>query len=366
MFRNSWVRIVISIVLIALFLMVLALYQGRSVPVPPATLVAAQPTNTPAPTKALTKALTPAPTATLRPTIELIELNPPAKVATVVPTVKVEATFTPIVLRVEPTATTIPTEENIPQPGVVEAAELGLVSPQVLQSLAALGYSSFDWFTQDWGLKLAQDNAQPVAGEIDPREVTTCPFEVTCVRIIREKDAQDNILPFWISSPVDCWEDGYRQNPGVLRPGGYSRPEKSGIPPKFSGLAEGVTIRLCPAMAVVSTVAPREQKDEIIVPTKIPTVAPTTVPASSGWTEKEVRKNFQLGDNAKLTQQGGDWLLASSDGKPVQMTNTMECWMDGYRDAPGQMRPGATDPKVGVPPGFTGLVGGATLRPCSP
>lgn len=241
----------------------------------------------------------------------------------------------------------------------------------VLAQLELLGYSSVEEFAQAWGITLGGDLQN---ANVDPREVGTCPFETQgCIRILREKDQANNVIPFRISNATTCWHDGWRREPGETRPGGYTNPERSGLPPSASGiLVEGVTLRVCKNTGSSGTL-PGEADVDAPAATKTPTEKdsnpkPTSAPQGTGggtnatWSEASAREEFHLAADVVLTASGNGYAASHASGK-FYIENNRTVWIDGYRDQPGELFEGSDDPKFRIPPGFKGEVGGATLYP---
>ena len=114
------------------------------------------------------------------------------------------------------------------------------------------------------------------------REFTTCPGEslARCVRVPREKNAQNLIATFWAKNPTDCRQDGYSLNPqtGLMQ---------TGIPANFEGLMEGFTIRPCTpgatygvasgtGFALSASVAPSSMLSETMDLTQTASITDTT------------------------------------------------------------------------------------------
>ncbi len=232
----------------------------------------------------------------------------------------------------------------------------------------------------------------------------------------------------WLVTNVcSNWVDGFRVNPGEVRPDFSNHPDgpRISIPPhSYQVAAEMATLRPCDEPQLFSVTpsgngnvnlrsGPGESFDQVgtLVPGQIvssdgyvlvdqeqwyrvsdsdgtrawvtgwvvqvtPITTATTAaqpvpaaqsvqPAPADWSESTVRTLFALPVGVTLTQCAGEtncWVVASV---PTSLTNSSGCWQDGYRAEAGEPRPGQEDPKVGIPPGFTGLVEAATLRPCS-
>lgn len=270
----------------------------------------------------------------------------------------------------------------------VEAAVVTLPG-DVMQQLSLLGYSSFEAFASQWGLKVGFDLAN---GEVDPRELTVCPFETKgCVRMLREKDQYNNIIPFYISNQSGCWHDGWRREVGPARPGGYTVPTRSGVPPQFSGLIEGITIRACRAQDGTSGTLPGTNVPVVGQPQQPPItggdlvyvglkIVPSTnlnVRSGPGTEYPEVGQ-FSLGTSAVVVEQqpGLSWLK-------VRLDNGIEGWVAGWLTSANLPAPvGSAVPTVtpvpsqtggGAPPvtgdlgstyGVTILAGSPNLRDC--
>lgn len=225
--------------------------------------------------------------------------------------------------------------------GIPTGAQAGTVE----FALASQGYADLNQFAAAWGIIFGND---PSKGQVDPAEVGVCPFEANCLRILREKDMGSYIIPFQITNPTSCTMDGWMDSPEARATLGRKTPAGaigSGVPSGFTGLVQGITIRPCNGMIVEVASAPAASV------------------ATGAWDEAAAKAEFQLGANAVLAFDGSCYAVSSSDGQPIQITNPRPDWVDGYRDQPGELRPGSDDPKLGIPPGFSGLVGGATLCP---
>ena len=190
------------------------------------------------------------------------------------------------------------------------------VSGDVQTQLQKLGYDNLESFAKAWGLILGFN---PANAEVDPREVTICPFEDGCVRLVREKDTPNRIIPYRLSSPANCWLDGFRHEPGILRPGNYEIPEKSGVPPGFTGLIEGITIRPChaqPTSVVPSTSAATEGG--------IITIQAENLNVRSGpGTEYPVIGKLTLGQRLPERSRSGSWV-------EVTLPNGQTGWVAGW------------------------------------
>lgn len=90
-------------------------------------------------------------------------------------------------------------------------------------SLTALGFSSREEIISFFDME-----------GVEPREIATCPGEVNCVRILREKDANGFIKPFKMTNPTTVTFDGWR---AAGQTGGQAK-----VPPG-TWWVEGVTIR---------------------------------------------------------------------------------------------------------------------------
>lgn len=148
-------------------------------------------------------------------------------------------------------------EATIPSTVLTEEAPLiSLIAADVLIQIQRLGYSTAADFAEAWSLRFGADKAN---GEIEPSEIVICPGELNgCVRIAREKNASGTVeWAFFARNPTNCKQDGYRREPGV---GG-----QTGVPPKFEGLLEGVTIRRC-LETNTSEILPEEDQIESSAP----------------------------------------------------------------------------------------------------
>lgn len=224
------------------------------------------------------------------------------------------------------------------------------------------------------------------------------------------------------------WLDGYRVNPGEVRPDFSEHPEREfvSIPPhSYSIEVEMATLRPCDvpqeftlsplgdqavnirvepneASQILSSLQPRTNavSDGFVIidekswyrvwlngahlwvagwvvnatpvaeqPAPVPAVA-TPVPSvqnapSQDWSVSAVRALFGIPAETSLTACPGEnacWVVTTV---PTSLINNSGCWQDGYTSQEHEVRPGQTDSKVGIPPGFTGTVEAATLRPCS-
>jgi hypothetical protein len=243
-------------------------------------------------------------------------------------------------------------------------------SQDVLTQLNKLGYESIEEFATAWGLKIGSDMAN---GETDPREITVCPFETQgCVRILREKN-EDAVIEwaFYAENPDNCWHDGYRRLAGEVRPGGYQIPERTGVPPQFKGLLEGITIRKCQEAGTSGTLPGSAD------PTRTPTETgsaprPTSAPQGTGggtsstaWSEAAARSEFKLASEVKLSVVDVICFAAKADDGSFSIYNPRSEWINGWRIEPGTLRPGATEQpgQSGIPPKETVEAEGATLCP---
>ncbi|NTU46425.1 hypothetical protein HGA88_02265 [Candidatus Roizmanbacteria bacterium] len=91
-------------------------------------------------------------------------------------------------------------------------------SDPVLIALSRIGFSSREEFIRYFQM------------DVQPFEIATCPEEDNCVRVLREKDSANRILPFHMTNPTSVTFDGWRTG---------SQPK---VPPG-SWEVEGVTIR---------------------------------------------------------------------------------------------------------------------------
>jgi hypothetical protein len=74
---------------------------------------------------------------------------------------------------------------------------------------------------------------------VEAREIAACPGEVNCIRILREKDANNYIQPFKMTNPTSMTFDGWRatSQPGINWDGNQAK-----VPPG-TWYVEGITIR---------------------------------------------------------------------------------------------------------------------------
>lgn len=112
---------------------------------------------------------------------------------------------------------------NTPTPAPAAGTVAGSTDPLAL-SLAALGFSSREELIAFFAMK-----------GVEPRELSACPFEPNCVRILREKDSSGRIIPFQMNNPTNVTFDGWRCAGSA---GGQAK-----VPPGGPWCVEGVTIR---------------------------------------------------------------------------------------------------------------------------
>lgn len=190
--------------------------------------------------------------------------------------------------------------------------------------------------------------------DIDPREVTVCPGEFSCVRVLREKDMFGHIIPFHMDNPTDTvfdgWMDGvdFRAAFGRQSPPFPPEARGSGVPNTpdvFNGVwVQGITVR--PFGRKVSSPAPA--------------AAPAPVATSNVFDNEEtVRSFFEIPGNVPIARCGGEnncFTAGRSDHSPFHLNNRTGHSQDGERLEGGSAR-------TGIPSGFNGDITGATLRP---
>lgn len=93
----------------------------------------------------------------------------------------------------------------------------------LIPSLTALGFSSREELISFFKME-----------GVELREIATCPGEVNCVRILREKDENGFIKPFKMTNPTSVTFDGWR---AAGQTGGQAK-----VPPG-TWLVEGITLR---------------------------------------------------------------------------------------------------------------------------
>jgi len=126
-----------------------------------------------------------------------------------------------------PTPTDTPTavvQTTASQPAAAPAAP----TDPLLPSLQSLGFSSREEVIQYFQME-----------GVEAREIAACPGEVNCIRILREKDANNYIQPFKMTNPTSMTFDGWRatSQPGINWDGNQAK-----VPPG-TWYVEGITIR---------------------------------------------------------------------------------------------------------------------------
>jgi hypothetical protein len=122
-----------------------------------------------------------------------------------------------------PTPTAV-VQTTASQPAAAPAAP----TDPLLPSLQSLGFSSREEVIQYFQME-----------GVEAREIAACPGEVNCIRILREKDANNYIQPFKMTNPTSMTFDGWRatSQPGINWDGNQAK-----VPPG-TWYVEGITIR---------------------------------------------------------------------------------------------------------------------------
>lgn len=258
----------------------------------------------------------------------------------------------------QPTAVIVATSE--PQAPTQAAAQQTEAQPQLATSQEdPVVFSLKTYFNMSSREELvAFFNMRNLDGSIlSGSEVANCPFEWACVRVLREKDANNMIMPFIMDNVTNETFDGWRQ----AGQGGQSK-----VPPG-TWIVEGVTIRpwtMSPTVVVTSTpaataatVTPTAEPPE---PTTAPTVIPTPTSVGIDWTSREeVYLYFQIEgvsvqDMVPCPEENKCWAIPAREGRTFSFINKSGHQQDGVQE----------DGTVGFPPGNERVVAlGATLRP---
>lgn len=93
---------------------------------------------------------------------------------------------------------------------------------------------------------------------------------------------------------------------------------------------------------------------------------PAVAVGQAAWTAVQAKQLYKLGDDVVLTPDPGEkdcFIATPKAGGSFEVTNPFSGWVDGYRASPGELRPGYSDAKTGLPPGKTVRAEKATLRP---
>jgi hypothetical protein len=275
------------------------------------------------------------------PVIQTVEVE---KKVTIVETVEVEK-----VVEVPVSATPEPETQQ-------ELVGSGGTGDPVLDAILALGFD---------GVSTRQELSDFFGSNIPARDWATCPDEDNCVRALGEKNEVGVVVTIYqVKSPLDYWLDGYRHQPGELRPGFTNA--KIGIPPLFQGEIEGITVRNQPVGSVSDTTVP------VVVTPTVQEQSVVTPPASNiveqpiVWTNTSewIVKFFKIRDGVLTHQTGNQWGVLPAKGQTkFYIVNPYGVWLDGYRYEKGICRPGYTDCKTGIPPKWSGYVEAATLWP---
>lgn len=259
----------------------------------------------------------------------------------------------------------------------------------VLDSLNAIDFSSREEFVSFFSM------------DVDPREVATCPLEFACVRVLREKDANDFIRPFQMTNPTTTTFDGWRAfgqangqakvPPGTWMvegitvrgfghtPGGAPSTTVSTTPTVANGnytVQPGDTLSAIASIfdTTVSAIVSANgiSNPNLIVVGQVLTIpgnssmssTPTSSPASSSSNSladaDSTRATFGIDSSVSVTACDGEpncfaAIKRDSAGnpQPFHLSNPTGHKLDG------QLANG----NVGIPAGFDGQVMGATLRP---
>ena len=179
-------------------------------------------------------------------------------------------------------------------------------------------------------------------------------YESNCWWIPREKEGNTDEVrdPYWIGAqPFDFWQDGFRHESGQLRPGNCPLPDKSGIPPDFSGWIEGITLR-----------AEDPQSCDVAASSISGTPMAPETPADWPQTPEEVISFFRIegldvNQIHPLVGEQNTWEVLIQP--TFHFENLSGCPQDGAYLVAGQE-------KYTIPDGFVGDTVAFTLRPCAP